>query len=24
MGLQVERWGVQSMQTNRTITELMA
>jgi hypothetical protein len=24
MGLQVERWGVQSMETNRTITELMA
>jgi Protein of unknown function (DUF1552) len=24
MGLQVERWGVQSMDTNRTITELMA
>jgi len=24
MGLQVERWGVQSMETNRTIAELMA
>jgi hypothetical protein len=24
MGLQVEKWGVQSMETNRTITELMA
>lgn len=24
MGLQVERWGVQSMETNRTITELLA
>jgi hypothetical protein len=24
MGLQVERWGVQSMETKRTITELMA
>lgn len=24
MGLQVERWGVQSMDTNRTITELLA
>jgi hypothetical protein len=24
MGLQVERWGVQSMETNRTITELIA
>jgi len=24
MGLQVERWGMQSMETNRTITELMA
>lgn len=24
MGLQVERWGVQSMETNRTITELTA
>jgi hypothetical protein len=24
MGLQVEKWGVQSMETNRTITELIA
>ncbi len=24
MGLQVEKWGVQSMETNRTVTELMA
>jgi hypothetical protein len=24
MGLQVEKWGFQSMETNRTITELMA
>jgi hypothetical protein len=24
LGLQVERWGVQSMETNRSITELMA
>jgi hypothetical protein len=24
MGLQVEKWGVQSMETSRTITELMA
>jgi propanediol dehydratase large subunit len=24
MGVQVERWGVQSMDTNRTITELVA
>jgi hypothetical protein len=24
MGLQIERWGVQSMETNRTITELIA
>jgi hypothetical protein len=24
MGLQVEKWGVQSMETNRTITELLA
>jgi hypothetical protein len=24
MGLQIERWGVQSMETKRTITELIA
>jgi hypothetical protein len=24
MGVQVEKWGVKSMETNRTITELVA